>query len=63
MTHNYKCKLFVGCASNMADRQFNQWVKDKDIEIVSIQYNGAATSMGHSMMVLYKEVGIGRINQ
>lgn len=52
----YKTKTFFGRANqNNADEQFNEWAKDKDIEIISFKYQQSRFE-DHSICILYREI-------
>lgn len=51
----YKTKIFYGSFKDIsADEIFNDWVQNKDIEIITVQYQH--TFGTHSIFILYKEV-------
>lgn len=51
----YKTALFMGCTTNPADYQFNEWIKTKqNVEILEFRYQQARYGY-HSICILYKE--------
>lgn len=49
-----KAKLFMGTVNSPADKDFNEWIKDKNIKIIEFKYCQQRYG-DHSICILYKE--------